>query len=237
MAKLNYTAAEIDALLEKVAANGDDIEAIIAAFPFALQRGEYPLNDQSELTFDTLTDTKYYRYTASAIGNPVSGGYGIIINIRYTVYAVQLLFSQTAAAAPTQLLYRIGTNMTTTPAWKAWQTVSTGSGGATITSLWSLETGAVVNTEYALNDNINNYDAIYLKISTKNDIASNNTFSTTSFLPQFYSTDQGVEWQGYNKRVITAKFDGDKFKQIISGSTGEGAGYEPKIYQIIGVKY
>lgn len=122
MAKLNYTAAEIDALLGKVAANGDDIEAIIAAFPFALQRGEYPLNDQSELTFDTLTDTKYYRYTASAIGNPVPGGYGIIINIRYTAYAVQILFSQTTATAPTQLLYRIGTNMATTPTWKEWQT-------------------------------------------------------------------------------------------------------------------
>ncbi|MBO5384486.1 MAG: hypothetical protein J6A30_09325 [Ruminococcus sp.] len=122
MAKLSYTAAEIDALLEKVATNGDDIEAIIAAFPFAMQRGEYTLNDQSELTFDTLTDTKYYRYTASAIGNPVSGGYGIIINIRYTAYAVQILFSQTTATAPTQMLYRIGTNMSTTPTWKEWQT-------------------------------------------------------------------------------------------------------------------
>lgn len=99
--------------------------------PFALQRGEYTLNDQSALTFDTLTDSKYYRYTASAIGNPVPGGYGIIINIRFTAYAVQLLFSQTTATAPTQLLYRIGTGMNDTPAWKAWQTVSTGSGGGT----------------------------------------------------------------------------------------------------------
>lgn len=146
MAKLSYTAAEIDALLGKVAANGDDIEAIIAAFPFAMQRGEYTLNDQSELTFDTLTDTKYYRYTASAIGNPVSGGYGIIINIRFTAYAVQLLFSQTTAAAPTQLLYRIGTGMSDTPAWKAWQTVSTGSGGATVKTLTYTGTGSNTNT-------------------------------------------------------------------------------------------
>lgn len=123
MAKLSYTAAEIDALLEKVATNGGDVESIIAAFPFALQRGEYTLNDQSELTFDTLADTKYYRYTASAIGNPVSGGYGIIVNIRFTAYAVQLLFSQTTASAPTQLLYRLGTDMNTTPNWRAWQTV------------------------------------------------------------------------------------------------------------------
>lgn len=124
MAKLSYTAAEIDTLLGKVATNGDDIEAIIAAFPFALQRGEYTLNDQSELTFDTLTDTKYYRYTASAVGNPVSGGYGIVINIRFTAYAVQLAFSQTTSTAPTRLLYRLGTDMSTTPNWKAWQTVS-----------------------------------------------------------------------------------------------------------------
>lgn len=146
MAKLSYTAAEIDALLGKVATNGDDIEAIIAAFPFALQRGEYTLNDQSELTFDTLTDTKYYRYTASAIGNPVSGGYGIIINIRFTAYAVQLLFSQTTATAPTQLLYRIGTGMNDTPAWKAWQTVSTGGGGATIKTLTYTGDGGTTTT-------------------------------------------------------------------------------------------
>lgn len=124
MAKLSYTAAEIDALLGKVATNGGDVESIIAAFLFVLQRGEYTLNDQSELTFDTLTDTKYYRYTASAIGNPVSGGYGIVINIRFTAYAVQLAFSQTTSTAPTRLLYRLGTDMNTTPNWKAWQTVS-----------------------------------------------------------------------------------------------------------------
>lgn len=111
-----------------------------------------------------------------------------------------------------------------------------GGGGATITQLWSSATGAVVSTEYTLSDSINNYDAIYLKISTTNDISLNNTFATTSFLTRFYSTDQGVEWQGYYQRALTAKFDGDKFTQIISVSS-EGAGYAPKIYQIIGVKY
>ena len=93
--------------------------------PFVLQRGEYTLNDQTALTFDTLSETKYYRYTASAIGNPVTSGYGIIINIRFTSYAVQLLFSQTTASAPTQLLFRFGTDMSTTPNWRAWRTVST----------------------------------------------------------------------------------------------------------------
>jgi hypothetical protein len=91
--------------------------------PYVLQRGEYTLNDQSALTFDTLSETKYYRYTASAIGNPVPGGYGIIVNIRFTAYAVQLVFSQTTTNAPTQLLYRLGTDMNTTPNWKPWRTV------------------------------------------------------------------------------------------------------------------
>lgn len=113
--------------------------------PFALQRGEYTLNDQTALTFDTLSETKYYRYTASAIGNPVPGGFGIIVNVRFTAYAVQLLFSQTTASAPTQLLYRIGTDMTTTPNWRAWQNVGSG-GGATVKTLTYTGTGSNTNT-------------------------------------------------------------------------------------------
>lgn len=113
--------------------------------PFVLQRGEYTLNDQSALTFDTLSETKYYRYTASAIGNPVPGGYGIIVNIRFTAYAVQLLFSQTTATAPTQLLYRLGTDMTTTPNWRAWQNVESG-GRATVKTLTYSGTGSNTNT-------------------------------------------------------------------------------------------
>lgn len=114
--------------------------------PFALQRGEYTLNDQSTLTFDTLSETKYYRYTASAIGNPISGGYGIIVNIRFTAYAVQLLFSQTTASAPTQLLYRLGTDMTTTPNWRAWQTVGSGGSSASVKTLTYTGTGSNTNT-------------------------------------------------------------------------------------------
>ena len=98
--------------------------------PFALQRGEYTLNDQSALTFDTLTDTKYYRYTGSAIGNPVAGSYGIVINIRFTSYAGQIALAQTTAATPTRLLYRLGKDMSTNPMWMKWQTVSTEGGGA-----------------------------------------------------------------------------------------------------------
>lgn len=107
---------------------------------------------------------------------------------------------------------------------------------ATTDILWNDSNGATVGTEYTMSGDINDYDAIYLKISTTNDISLNNTFATTSFLTRFYSTDQGVEWQGYYQRALTAKFDGDKFTQIIS-VTSEGAGYAPKIYQIIGVKF
>lgn len=238
MAKLSYTAAEIDALLEKVATQGDDIEAIIAAFPFALQRGEYTLNDQSELTFDTLTDTKYYRYTASAIGNPVPGGYGIIINIRYTAYAAQLLFSQTTAAAPTQLLYRIGTGMNDTPAWKAWQTVSTGSGGgATIDTLWSDSSGATVGTEYTMAGNINDYDLICMKIGTPSDTQQSNLYTQLTFAVAGYTSGERISWEGYFKRYCHMSFSGDKFTVVTSGADNEASGYKPTVYEIIGIKY
>lgn len=114
-----------DAFSGGVIRDPDLVNLLDNVIPFVLQRGEYTLNDQTTLTFDTLTDSKYYRYTASAIGNPVTNGYGIIINIRFTAYAIQVLFSQTTASDPTQLLFRIGTDMNTTPNWRAWRTVST----------------------------------------------------------------------------------------------------------------
>lgn len=240
MAKLNYTAAEIDALLGKVATNGDDVESIIAAFPFALQRGEYTLNDQSELTFDTLTGTKYYRYTASAIGNPVSGGYGIIINIRYTAYAVQLLFSQTTATAPTKLLYRIGTNMNDNPAWKAWQTVSTGSGGggATIDTLWSDSSGATVGAQYQLANSVNNYDVIYIKCGNSDDITANNDYVQTSFMPTLIGQNENVSVECfYFKRYFRAEFRNNTFTVLNSAATDESGNVKPTIFSIIGIKY
>lgn len=200
--------------------------------PFALQRGEYTLNDQSALTFDTLSESKYYRYTASAIGNPVPGGYGIIVNIRFTAYAVQLLFSQTTATSPTQLLYRLGTDMSATPNWKPWITM-----GAKTNVLWSSSNGAVTDTEYTLADSINNYDAIYLKIGTDNDIASNNTYSYANFLTSEYTTGEEVSWEGYFQRSVHIKFNGNKFTQTYSGAANEDLGYRPKVRGIVGVKY
>lgn len=202
--------------------------------PFALQRGEYTLNDQSVLTFDTLSESKYYRYTASAIGNPVAGGYGIIVNIRFTAYAVQLLFSQTTATAPTQLLYRIGTDMSTTPNWRAWRTVGA---GATITTLWSSTEGAVTGTEYTLDDSINNYDVIYLKIGTRNDIQTRQGYDYTSFLTSLYTTGEEVKWEGYFQRYLNVTFNGNKFTQTISEASNEDLGYRPTIRAIVGIKY
>jgi hypothetical protein len=239
MAKLSYTAAEIDALLGKVAANGDDVESIIAAFPFALQRGEYTLNDQSELTFDTLTDTKYYRYTASAIGNPVPGGYGIIINIRYTAYAVQILFSQTATA-PTQMLYRIGTNMSTTPTWRDWQTVSTssGGGGATIDTLWSDSSGATVGTEYTMTGDVNGYDVVYLKCGNSDDITTNNDYVQTSFMPALIGQNENLSVECfYFKRYLRVTFANNKFTVLNSAATDESGNVKPTIFSIVGIKY
>lgn len=239
MAKLSYTAAEIDALLGKVATHGDDVEAIIAAFPFVLQRGEYTLNDQSELTFDTLSETKYYRYTGSAIGNPVSGGYGIVINIRFTAYAVQIMISQTTASAPTRLLYRLGKDMSTTPKWMAWQTVSTGSGGggATIDTLWSDSNGATVGTTYTMAGNINDYDVIYVSISTVPDITNLGVYTQTSFLPSLIGATGKISFQGlYDTRVVVADFSAGSSFTVISNDA-ETSNQKPTIYGIVGIKY
>ena len=101
-----------------------EIDAMQSILDFALVRGDATLNNQSDKGFNTLDTTGYWRYTGSAIDNPISNGYGIIINIRYTAYAVQLLFSQTGSTAPVRLLYRMGTNMSATPSWGAWMEVS-----------------------------------------------------------------------------------------------------------------
>lgn len=101
-----------------------EIDALQSVLDYALVRGDATLNNQSSKGFNTLDTTGYWRYTGSAIDNPISGGYGIIINIRYTAYAVQLLFSQTGSTAPVKLLYRMGVNMTATPSWGAWMEVN-----------------------------------------------------------------------------------------------------------------
>ena len=215
------------------------LETINAAFPFSLQRGEYTLNDQSELTFDTLADTKYYRYTASAIGNPVSGGYGIIINIRYTAYAVQLLFSQTTATAPTQLLYRIGTNMSTTPTWRDWQTVSSGGGGGggvTKTVLFDNPSGAYTGQDNALTDNYDNYDVLYLNISTPYDVRDGIPAEQKSIIPELL-TNGSASFSGYYQRNLRITFSGSTFNPTTTSATGEVDGYKPNVYKIIGIKY
>lgn len=101
-----------------------EIDGLQSILDYALVKGDTTLNNQSSKGFDTLDTTGYWRYTGSAINNPITNGYGIIINIRYTAYAVQLLFSQTGSTAPVKLLYRMGVNMTSTPAWGAWMEIS-----------------------------------------------------------------------------------------------------------------
>lgn len=101
-----------------------EIDAMQSILDFALVRGDATLNSQSDKGFNTLDTTGYWRYTGSAIDNPITNGYGIIINIRYTAYAVQLLFSQTGSTAPVRLLYRMGVNMTATPSWGSWMEVT-----------------------------------------------------------------------------------------------------------------
>lgn len=107
--------------LDDLQAQIDSLQSIL---DYALVRGDSTLNNQSSKGFDTLDTTGYWRYTGSAINNPIANGYGIIINIRYTAYAVQLLFSQTGSTAPVKLLYRMGVNMSATPSWGAWMEIS-----------------------------------------------------------------------------------------------------------------
>lgn len=101
-----------------------EIDGLQSILDYALVKGDATLNNQSSKGFDTLDTTGYWRYTGSAINNPITNGYGIIINIRYTAYAAQLLFSQTSSSAPVKLLYRMGVNMTSTPSWGAWMEIS-----------------------------------------------------------------------------------------------------------------
>jgi len=121
MAKLSYTAAEIDALLGKVATHGDDVEAIIAAFPMTLRRGAATMNSDSGFGFDDIHETIYYRYTASAIDNPVSGAYGIILTFTFTSYIVQVLFSNTSSTS-CELRYRFSVDTGNT--WRLWHLVT-----------------------------------------------------------------------------------------------------------------
>lgn len=216
--------------------------------PQIIQNQTYISEIRTELTrqqFTTDTDLNtittpgnYYgniaNYTFTNLPSDLTNGTFTVLVVRATAgnRFYQILISWTN----NDDIYIRNVTATATPTVTPWRKVTGGGSGATITSLWSLATGAVVNTEYALNDSINNYDAIYLKISTDNDISLSNTFATTSFLTAFYDITQAVEWQGFLQRALTAKFNGNKFTQIVSTST-EGFAYAPKIYQIIGVKF
>lgn len=101
-----------------------EIDALQSVLDYALVRGDATLNNQSSKGFDTLDTTGYWRYTGTVIDNPITNGHGIIINIRYTAYAVQLLFSRTKSTEPVKLLYRMGINMSGTPSWGAWMEVN-----------------------------------------------------------------------------------------------------------------
>lgn len=106
----SYTTAEKEALA-----------LINAAFPMMLRRGTATMNSDSGFGFDDIHETIYYRYTASAIGNPVSGGYGIILSFAFTSYIVQLLFSNTSSTS-CELRYRFSADTGTT--WRPWHLVT-----------------------------------------------------------------------------------------------------------------
>ena len=51
-----------------------EIDAMQSILDFALVRGDATLNNQSDKGFNTLDTTGYWRYTASAIDNPITNG-------------------------------------------------------------------------------------------------------------------------------------------------------------------
>ena len=116
-------AAAIATLTEKDTEQDATLNPIATAFPLMMRRGSATMNSSSGFGFDDIHETIYYRYTASAIGNPISNGYGLIITFFFTSYGVQFLVSQGTASQPTQLLYRFTADTGTT--WKNWRTIST----------------------------------------------------------------------------------------------------------------
>lgn len=106
----SYTTAEKSALA-----------LINAAFPMMLRRGAATMNSDSGFGFDDIHETIYYRYTASAIGNPVSSAYGIILTFAFTSYIVQVLFSNKSSTS-CELRYRFSADTGTT--WRPWHLVT-----------------------------------------------------------------------------------------------------------------
>ncbi|MBP3249947.1 MAG: hypothetical protein J6M48_06300 [Ruminococcus sp.] len=99
----------------------EGIEPILTAFPMMLRRGTATMNSDSGFGFDDIHETIYYRYTASAIGNPVSGAYGIILTFAFTSYIVQVLFSNTSSTS-CELRYRFSAD--TGGTWRPWHLVT-----------------------------------------------------------------------------------------------------------------
>lgn len=99
-----------------------DVSPILTAFPLMMRRGEATMNSSSGFGFDDIHETIYYRYTASAIGNPIENGYGLIITFFFTSYGVQFLISKGAASSPARLLYRFSSDTGAT--WQTWREVT-----------------------------------------------------------------------------------------------------------------
>ncbi len=115
---INGTIDSIDADLHNI---DETLSAINAAFPMMMRRGTATMNSDSGFGFDDIHETIYYRYTASAIDNPVSGAYGIILSFAFTSYIVQILFSNVSSTS-CELRYRFSVDTGTT--WRAWHLVS-----------------------------------------------------------------------------------------------------------------
>ena len=116
------------------------------------------------------------------------------------------------------------------------------SGGYHRALIWdsgSPTVGASYATDYALLDNLSNYNQIILMVSTTGDRAdANHQYSYQIWLDVEYLLSSGA-WHnanvsGYGTRYFEASFTDSSFRIIQGG--GEG-GYIPTIFQIYGVRY
>ncbi len=91
-----------------------------------LKRGEATLNNSSGFGFDDIIETSYYRFTGTAINNPVTNAFGIIETVRFGGYIKQTLTFQTAnsgAGAKVRQLVRMARSANPVT-WGAWREVT-----------------------------------------------------------------------------------------------------------------
>lgn len=230
MAKLSYTAAEIDALLEKI----QNIENYYTRDPSATITANSDLNDYK---------------TPGRFGCNTGSVAATILNAPYSTSGYRLEVVETTGNNLMQKLYPNAQNLAngavymrtytaSSGTWSEWYTFGASGGGATIGTLWSDSSGATVGTEYTMTGDVNGYDVVYLKCGNSDDITTNNDYVQTSFMPALIGQNENLSVECfYFKRYLRVAFANNKFTVLNSAATDESRNVKPTIFSIIGIKY